>query len=554
MKNVFSKLDPVLIPCEGQFSFFFDFVAKEMAGTKPAPLHRICTLMRKMRVKCFLREELDQDGEIKEELEAVALRAGKAVPATAVRYTFFKAMPANGSWKELENNDILGYAVLLKFDPPLQFTPLPVNPRNPKTIFHGHILEAVIVPPGITLENGKVEGVTNYYIHSCKEYETTVGKAGDNKTYRFSGTFFCQQNGFTNACAHAALRMAMNSWPRYSGEKVTFEGINKILRTNHSQFKDLANGGLSAKNMADVIRALGHEPDVAEFWMKPDISYEEYIYPLIESGCPVILGLASPSFGHVVTIVGHTLNCDRWTEARHAYGTVPRATYLSASAWADHFIVNDDNFGMYVTLPTEAVRNIIVPKYNPNLCAAVGVSALPEKPVTPGANQELTISGYQAEQLASMFLQKLLKDTSPSANNRWFNLLKGNGHTLVCRTIFQAKADYVKLLSGMCDERGNKLGTGDIQFVERQLPERVWVTEIMTTNLYVGNKRKLGEILSKTRATAADIRDTKTLVFAWLAGIRWHGAQLNNGPKDWPILGHVDLARGVPIEKCKLEW
>ena len=549
MKNVFSNIDPVLVLCESNYSFFFDFVAKEMAGPKTAPLHRVCSLMRKMKVKCFVREELEENSEIKEELAAVELRADRKVQAKAIRYTFFRTAPANGSWKSLEDKDVLGYVVVLKLEPEL-----PVPAVNPQMTLYGYILEAVIVPPRIVLEGGAVEGVTNYYVHSCRQYETTVGKTTDNKSFRLTGTFFCQQNGFTNACAHAALKMAMNSWPGYSGDKLTCEAINKILKVDHSKFKDVPNGGLDARRIADVIRALGHEPDIAEFRLRPDISYEEYVYPLIESGCPVILGLANARFGHVVAVVGHTLNSDRWAEARHVYGTVPQAGYLSAAGWADHFIVNDDNFGMYVTLPTEAVRNFIVPKYNPNLYAAVGVGVLPGKPTPPGANAERSIAGYNAEQLASMFLHKLLKETTPAPGNRWFNLLKGSGHTLVCRTVFRKKADYVKSLTEMCDERDNKLAGGDVQLLERLLPDSVWVTEVMIPNLYAGNKRKLGEILSKTRASEADIRGNKTLVFGWLAGVRWHGSGLQNGPTDWPILGHVALARGIPAENCKLEW
>jgi hypothetical protein len=132
MKNVFSNIDSVLVLCESNYSFFFDFVAKEMAGPKTAPLHRVCSLMRKMKVKCFVREELEENSEIKEELAAVALRAHRKVQAKAIRYTFFRTAPANGSWKALEDTDVLGYVVVLKLEPEL---PVPaVNPQT--TILH----------------------------------------------------------------------------------------------------------------------------------------------------------------------------------------------------------------------------------------------------------------------------------------------------------------------------------------------------------------------------------------------------------------------------------
>lgn len=550
MKNVFSKAEPSLVPCETNYSFFFDFVAKELPGPNTAPLHRVCTLMRKMKVKCFLREELEHDAEIREEVAALEARTDTKIKAEAVRFTFFRRAPAGtgpDAWLELGDKDVLGYAVLLRPNPPLEF----IRADKSTCQIHGYVLEAVIAPPAVALEGGGTECVTNYYIHCCREFETTVGTKAKSKPFRLVGTFFCQQNGYTNACAHAALRMAANSWPGFQGPKVTYEAINKILGIDHAKLRKVRNDGLSTDQIASVIRALGHEAETAAFVLRPDVNYEDYIYPLIESGCPVILGIARPSVDHVITILGHTLNSDRWAEARHGYGTMPKANYISASAWADHFIFNDDNYGMYVTLPSESVKNVIVPQYNPNLHAAVAIGLFPEKPNTAGNDER--VLGYFAEQVASVFLRKILRDTKPAPSNHWFNLMK-NGHTPVCRTVLRDKGAYMKALDAMVDEKGHTVSDGDKKMVEGILPDRVWVTEIMTPALYVGNKRKLGEILTMTRANSADVAAGNVLVFAWLAGVAWHGSALQTGPVVWSITGHVPLARGVPAEKCKLEW
>jgi hypothetical protein len=538
MKNVFSKLDPVLVPCATKYSFFFDFVAKELPGPNTAPLHRICSLMRKMKVKCFLREELEHDAEISAELAALSLRTGKTIKADAVRFTFFRRAPAGGVWQDLVEEDLLGYVVILRFNPPLEFE----GPDKTKFQKYGYIFEAVIVPPMVTLPNGETESVTNYYVHCCREFETTIGTSVKQKEFRFRGTFFCQQNGYTNACAHAALRMAINSWPAFRGPKLTHEEINKILKVDHSKLIGIQNPGIQARDIADVVRVLGHEATIASFVERPDINYEDYIYPLIESGCPVILGIASPRMAHVVTVLGHTLNSDRWAQARHQYGTVPDSRYISASAWADHFIVNDDNFGMYVTLPSEAVKNIIVPKYNPNLYAAIAIGLLPENLNQANSGPKGFVDGYTAEQRAAMMLQKLLRITTPAPTNRWFTLLK-SGHAPVCRTVLRKKLAYLETLAEMADEKGNKISAKELKLVEASLPDHIWVTEVMTPDLYVGNKRKLGEIVVSTATPLA-------CVFAWLAGEAW----LTTGRFIWPIVGHVPLTRGVPIEKCRLEW
>jgi len=106
----------------------------------------------------------------------------------------------------------------------------------------------------------------------------------------------------------------------------------------------------------------------------------------------------------------------------------------------------------------------------------------------------------------------------------------------------------------MRDERGHRLTASEVESVEQLLPEQVWITEVMTPALYTGNKRKLGEVVCRTTATEADIRGGRTLVFAWLAGVRWQGVLLTNGPAQWGLEGHVPLARGVPAKECVLEW
>src|SRR5687767_1574871 len=52
--KAFSKTEPLLKDCGLRFSFFFDLIEKE-CGTHPCPpLHRICSLMRKMGVQSFV--------------------------------------------------------------------------------------------------------------------------------------------------------------------------------------------------------------------------------------------------------------------------------------------------------------------------------------------------------------------------------------------------------------------------------------------------------------------------------------------------------------------
>lgn len=539
MDGAFASTESKLVDCRKNYSFYFNLIEKELAGqNNTAPIHRICTLMRKMGVESLLREELALSNELIEERDAYAIRSGSGITTTAkaVRFTFFRKMPDSGDWRELGDDDIMGYAVILTL----------VIPGN----VHSYVYEAVVRPPSLYIA-GKWRAVSNYYVHCTKVFDTTVGTTASKRNFKFPGTFFCQQNGLTHVCAHAALRIALNNWPAYGGQKVTSKIINDALNIDHTAGKQIPNGGLSAPAIKGVVQKLGHQVFTAEFVTNPGIDYDEFVYPLIESSCPVVLGIVKPDIAHVVAVLGHTLNSDRWAEARHTYGAFPRYPYIPTASWADHFIVSDDNFGMYVTLPTEGIRNLLVPKHNPNLHAAIAIG------LTPQAGK---ISGYIAEQSAAAIGNKLITNVVAAPSNRWLTHLKiadSAGqliNPIVCRTMMCTKTQYVDLMTKAEDERSNKLNAAEIDLLNKSLPAQFWITEITTPNLYSGNKRKLGDIITLIDPTDPQIVAQQFHIFAWLTGICWHGPGLKNPAINWSIKGHIPLIRGIPSQQCENEW
>ncbi|HXT39016.1 MAG TPA: hypothetical protein VN887_03240 [Candidatus Angelobacter sp.] len=511
--------------------------------------------MRKMGVQCFVREELASNQEIEEEKQATVTRTnGGVVTLTALRLTFFRDRPPSMAWRNLAGMECLGYAVLITLT-------LPDNSKRP------YILESVIRFPSLwtPTESAGVQAnaVTNYYLHSCREFETVIGKAKENLTFRVNGSFFCQQNDLTHVCAHAALRMGINSSPAFTGPKLTNKFINDQLGIDHSEAEGKRIGkyspeahsvGLSTEQIVCIVNKLGWKEHVAEFDLNPDIDYEAFIYPLIESGCPTILGVHNPATAHVLAVLGHTLNSDRWTpEARLGYGAFPITPYISTSAWADHFIVNDDNFGMYVTLPAESIRNILVPKHNPNLHAALAIGLVPP---------DVTISGYGAEQAAAGLAEKLVRLTDPTPQNRWLHLLKHETHEckpthdasqrLVCRTLLCKRQEYLGIMKTVEDDKGNRLTPTEIQTLEKILPERFWVTEITVPNLYTGNKRKLGDILTPAKGTGKEFLTGAMMLFFWFPGLSWH--EPLTSMQGWSLFGHIPLLRGASQSKQLLEW
>ena len=65
------------------------------------------------------------------------------------------------------------------------------------------------------------------------------------------------------------------------------------------------------------------------------------------------------SNSHVVVVYGYTRNSDEWhPQAIPAYAQVgaPAAGHCPSSAWVDHFIIHDDNYGPYLALSSQALE------------------------------------------------------------------------------------------------------------------------------------------------------------------------------------------------------
>lgn len=494
-------------------------------------------MMRKMNVQCFVREKLKIEGEVEEERADAEKRVGEAVVASATRITFFREFPPNGDWRQCASEEILGYAVLVQ----LAWV-------GGKRMY---ILEAGTRIPSLRLvgsDKPQAVGIANHYVHCHRELQTAIGPESDKVKFAFDGTFFCQQNNLTHVCAHAALRIAINSSPVGSGVKLTNRMINDLLRIDHSKgaVEALRNydetEGLRTAQIAEVVKKMGWSPMIQDFVADPEIDYEDFVYPVVESACPLILGIHNVSTAHVVTVLGHTLNTDRWTpEARRGYGAYPISHYISTTAWADHFIVSDDNIGPHVTIPTDSIKNLLVPKHNPNLHAGLAIGLMP---------LPVTTSGYEVEQLASSMASRLLK-LAKHRKERWFEKLKN--HSLVCRTLLRFKTDYISTMTDGVDSEEHQLDATEVATLRRTLPDQFWVTELTVPNLYSGNKHKLGEVICKADASRDELSSGTAVILIWMPGLVTYEPVQSGQLLPWSLKGHIPLLRGSEPTNL-LEW
>ena len=190
---------------------------------------------------------------------------------------------------------------------------------------------------------------------------------------------------------------------------------------------------------------------------------------------------------------------------------------------------------MYGTLPTEALRNFIVPTKNPNQHVSMAISIVPS---------DVTLPGYHAEQLAMYKGKYLVNNVSLNRPRKWHERMRGKD--LVCRTLLLTKEIYLNFIR----THNDRITEEQEKYLDA-LPKYVWVSEISLPDIFTGNKHKLGDVVMRANATREEYERDESLAFAWFPGFVPLGHQLNL-KEDWAIETHIPLFRykGIPL----LEW
>ena len=553
MKDAFAKEQKLLESCQVPFSFYqlVEDIWHPKSNIGSDPMNRLCTLMRKMKVKSFIREELELNEELLEEQDMATERCKQKVSLTATRLTFFRSLPSPLKWNDpdkLLDDHLLGYAVIATLE-------------LPGDKYTTYLLESVVRPPSIWVRDTEgrisIEPITNYYVHNRRNFETHIGTKEKSRTFTLPGSFFAQQNNLTHVCAHAALRMAINSSDTVTSEKLTNRKINEILRIDFSSPEKCVGHidsdppgtkrGLGQQELEDIVSQLGGRTISADFVQDTSVEYDQFIYPFVESACPVILGIEGRDsrneiINHVVSVLGHTLNSDRWEpEARVGYSGLQAQPYIPATGWTGHYIINDDNFGMYLTLPSDMLRNFLVPSKNPNLHARIAVAIVPSG---------VQFSGLWAEGIAVRITQFLIKITKIQHPPIWLKRLAQQSGKIVSRTLLQTKESYRQYIDSLVQD-GHTTLTPEIERRFENMPEHIWVSEITLPHLYTGNKHKLGDVIIRANATDEEHSAVKSFELAWFPGFIYFGSDHQILP--WDVRTHVPLIREeetVPL----LEW
>ncbi len=532
------------------FEFINEFCLEECNSLSVnRALHRLTTLMRKMDVHSCVIEDLSSSySDISDECSALKTFYGQEIELIAYRITFIaEEITSLSQLPSVKADNFLSSAIIINF-------------TNPATgNWKSYLFSAIVALPRINNhEKFGTIPLMNNYVHIFKTFPCEVSMS-DSDMYRFqiSGTFFCQQNSVTSVCAHATLCMTINNMNLPSVGIISPEHINKIIGIDHNAVrfgKHPSKEGLSKEEILKVLEQYGLAITWTDFFENPNVEYNDYIYRYLESRCPVLLVFStSGTTSHIVPVLGHTLNSDMWRpEAAPAYSNQgSRLNYQPASAWTDHFIIHDDNFGMYFCLPVDALKRVTLPKYDPSFRAIFAVVVIPSGVTTPA---------WEAE-WASVVIVKDILGRFKAANislDRWSERIISSdsaGRPIVVRTFLLKKEDYIKSLNEK-DFNGNTFSADDIRILTESLPSRFWLSEITLPDLYAANKSKIIDFFYDCELP--DLSNTDDIFSRWLQ-VRFPYVALKKDTNGKPIIlplsvqGHYPLLR-LDTTQDLLDW
>ena len=504
-------------PIDASKPLFFDLIDKiwQHKDSQNHPLHRICSLFRKMKVGTVYVEELgfSNNDNIGKELYYIQEKIkNNSLKAQLFRISAFYEK----SNKEPLEDNYLGYAAVL-------------NIKNDKEPIKSYVIDSVVRIPMIFPDSSRLNDsipsfekpfpILNNYYHCTHQYTGYL----NHKPLKINGLLFCQQNEITACCAHACLRMAINNLPFINDNNLITTTdileISKDIKGTSSSVK------ITAEHLREIIEKLGYY-SIFDDNVFDSINYESVAYPLMESGFPTIIEFTTrdQNTNHVITIVGHTLNSDLWhPEAEYGY-SIPDwigRSHIQSSSLTDHYIVMDDQFGPALCLSANSLGK------KPTLkCKRVtGISRFPIKS-----------KSYVIEELASSYYKIGLYNIND--NSAWIKRLKEN--IPIFRLFMLDKKSYIEHMEN--DVFENMEIPENLHDKIKNAPDHFWFIEFSLPDLYTANKTKLGEIV-------IDDETNNIISLRYVGNLLFY----DDKTSEWNYFDIKNISNHTPLLKSKLE-
>jgi len=306
-----------------------------------------------------------------------------------------------------------------------------------------------------------------------------------------SGFPFIQQDGQLGCCAHASLTTIDHFLAPEYGREPYFVG--EILE-KAAQVPDIRRAvpttGLTALQISQALKQMGYVPLIYQYGEGIPSAFppERVIYHYMESQIPIMVGTRTEASGHALTLIGHSFEPDMWwalAQSEYYRRRPSGGPYHCSTTWIQNFVVQDDNFGPYLTVP----REFIWAKAKEALLIVV---PLPKEVNIQGEDAEL----YAYRLISDQIILKWIRDTALKEKpaNRWSEVFLehlGN-EDLVLRTCL-LESERFKKKYPVAHLRDFYQGV--------QMPRRIWLTEVSIPELFCQARLRLGEVIVDSTAS-----------------------------------------------------
>jgi hypothetical protein len=307
---------------------------------------------------------------------------------------------------------------------------------------------------------------------------------------------FMQQDGNYDCCAHVGLRTInlylANKW---CATLLSLENIVDIANSIPLAKRDAPTEGLSIDQIVTVLKKMGMDVLVYAFdqeHKEEKFPPERVVYHYIESGLPVLLGIPTRRSGHALVATGHTFDPDEWWpeagvsyyQQRHSGGP-----YHCSTTWVCEFLVNDDNFGPYMTVSKDYLSVMS------NVSKLVVVVPIPKGVNFKGEDAEV----YSHALLRDDYFREALKRfPANSSSAKWAKIFwkEYDSQNVVLRTFLTESKKIIQ--SYKADDYPKDF----MKLVKSiRMPDLVWITELSLPHLFSQHRKLLGRIIIDSTTT-----------------------------------------------------
>jgi hypothetical protein len=458
----------------GAFSLYFDVIDRFWAGgadeERAAPLNRICTMARKMGVAAVIIEDVLDREDVVREIEAINRKLFTAGTVAALSVSFLRSPPSSGQAVGHPDH-MIGQVVIITY-------PSRSGPTS-------YVFEAIMRVPA-RWEEGREIALINRCVPKAQTFERAVGGC----CYTITGAYYCQENGFNRDNVQAAVRIAIRSI-----EGTSSHDDDKLSTSRQSRgIADIIVKTLRKRGYGYNLYEIDEKTSADDIWIA--------LCSFIESGNPPLLVVSERGQDdRIIPVLGYTLNTDEWHPSGSMMESKKTTNWLSSSQWIDHVVVHDTCLGPYFCMSRAW------------LAEAIGrgrkIGMRPRLVIAPIWTPKVKVSPVFAEQLAGQYLNVWVArvEQVSAGTGRWWQYLRDNGKYAVLRTTFISSQDYQIHLQNLDDKIQSSVepvptwispgegAQGSFESFMESLPANFWICEISLPQLYVGNRRKLGEVL-----------------------------------------------------------